>query len=184
LGWAESEPGRMRWLCAGVLLGGFLQMAVPAAALMRAGWRPRFDLARSAGVRQIAGLMGPTVLGSAIYLVNMAVSRAFGLSINEAAATVLNLATRLMELPIGVFAVAVSTVVFPLIARHAARGEEAELTAAYRRGMRLILLINVPAAAGLAVLAEPVVRVLFQRGAFAEGDAAMGPVRSEEHTSE
>ncbi len=176
LGWAETEPGRMGWLCAGVLVGGFLQMLVPALALMREGWRPRFDLERSAGVRQIGILMGPTVLGSAIYLVNMAVSRAFGLSLNEAAATVLNLATRLMELPIGVFAVAVSTVIFPLIAQHAARGEEAQLVRAYRRGMHLILLINVPAAVGLAVLAQPVVRLLFQRGAFADGDAAMVPV--------
>ncbi len=176
LGWAHEEPGRMRWLCAGVLLGGFLQMLVPALALAREGWRPRFDLARSAGVRQIALLMGPTVLGSAIYLVNMAVSRAFGLSINEAAATVLNLATRLMELPIGVFAIAISTVVFPQIARHAARGESAELAEAYRRGMRLILLINVPAAVGMAVLAGPVVRLLFERGAFAEGDPMMPPV--------
>lgn len=176
LGWSDAESGRMIWLCAGVLLGGFLQMLVPALALVREGWRPCFDLGRSDGVRQIALLMGPTVLGSAIYLVNMAVSRAFGLSINEAAATVLNLSTRLMELPIGVFAIAISTVVFPQIARHAARGEATELAEAYRRGMRLILLINVPAAAGMAVLAEPVVRLLFQRGAFAEGDPAMVPV--------
>ncbi|MFH1496333.1 MAG: murein biosynthesis integral membrane protein MurJ [Verrucomicrobiota bacterium] len=176
LGWAREESGRMWWLCAGVLLGGFLQMLVPALALVRAGWRPRFDLGRSAGLRQIALLMGPTVLGSAIYLVNMAVSRMFGLSINEAAATVLNLSTRLMELPIGVFAIAISTVVFPQIARHAARGEGAELAGAYRRGMRLILLINVPAAVGMAVLAAPVVRLLFERGAFAEGDPTMGPV--------
>lgn len=176
LGWAESEPGRMGWLCGGVLLGGFLQMLVPAMALTREGWKPRFDLGRSAGVRQIALLMGPTVLGSAIYLVNMAVSRAFGLSINEAAATVLNLSTRLMELPIGVFAIAISTVVFPQIARHAARGEATELAEAYRRGMRLILLVNVPAAVGMAVLAAPVVRLLFERGAFAEGDPTMAPV--------
>lgn len=176
LGWAHEESGLMGWLCGGVLLGGFLQMLVPALALVSEGWRPRLDFEWSAGVRQIAGLMGPTVLGSAIYLVNMAVSRALGLSLNEAAATVLNLATRLMELPIGVFAIAVSTVVFPLIAQHAARGEEAQLVRVYRRGMRLILLINVPAAVGLAILAQPVVRLLFQRGAFAEGDVAMVPV--------
>ena len=79
-GWAESPDGRMHWLCVGALGGGFLQMAVPAAALMREGWRPRFDLGRSGPLRQIVALMGPTVFGSAIYLINMAVSRFIGLS--------------------------------------------------------------------------------------------------------
>lgn len=177
LGWADSDDGRMRWLCVGVLVGGFFQMAVPAAALMRLGWRPAFALRLSPQVRAIAALMGPTVLGSAIYLINMAVSRVIGLSLNDAAASVLNLATRLMELPIGVFAVAVSTVVFPLITRHAAQGDWASLANDYRKGMRLILVINIPAAVGLVVLAEPVIRLLFQRGAFrAEDTALMVPV--------
>jgi putative peptidoglycan lipid II flippase len=172
-GWAESPDGRMHWLCAGALGGGFLQMAVPAAALMREGWRPRFDLGRSGPLRQIVALMGPTVFGSAIYLINMAVSRFIGLSLNDSAVTVLNLATRLMELPIGVFAIAISTVVFPLIAKHAADRDDEKLAHSYRKGMRLILVINVPAAVGLAVLAEPLVRVLFQRGAFLASDTAL-----------
>ena len=172
-GWAESPDGRMHWLCVGALAGGFLQMAVPAAALMREGWRPRFDLGRSGPLRQIVALMGPTVFGSAIYLINMAVSRFIGLSLNDSAVTVLNLATRLMELPIGVFAIAISTVVFPLIAKHAADRDDEKLAQSYRKGMRLILVINVPAAVGLAVLAEPLVRVLFQRGAFVASDTAL-----------
>ncbi|MDR1789264.1 MAG: murein biosynthesis integral membrane protein MurJ [Opitutaceae bacterium] len=177
LGGSLPDAARMRWLCAGVLLGGFFQMAVPAAALLREGWRPRLSLERDAPVRQIARLMLPMLFGSAVYLLNMAVSRAIGLSLNDAAATVLNLSSRLMELPIGVFAVAVTTVVFPLISRHAAAGDAAALAADYRRGMRLILMVNIPAAAGLAVLAEPVIRLLFQRGNFAAADTAlMSPV--------
>ncbi len=173
LGWAETDDGRMRWLCAGVLTGGFFQMAVPAVALMREGWRPAVDLRLSPQIRAILRLMGPTVFGSAIYLINMSVSRLIGLSANDSAAAVLNLATRLMELPIGVFAVAVSTVIFPLISRHAAQGNWSELSAAYRQGMRLILVINIPAAVGLTVLAEPVIRLLFQRGAFGAEDTRM-----------
>ncbi len=173
LGWADGRDGAMRWLCAGVLIGGFLQMAVPAAALMREGWRPRFDLGAGDALRGIVRLMVPTLFGSAIYLVNMAVSRLVGLSLNDAAASVLNLATRLMELPIGVFAVAVSTVVFPLISKYAAQGDQANLVASYRKGMRLILVINVPAAVGLAVLAEPIIRLLFQRGAFTADDTRL-----------
>jgi putative peptidoglycan lipid II flippase len=176
-GWASSAGGAMLWLCGGALLGGFLQMAVPAAALVREGWHPRADFSLSAPMRQIARLMGPTLFGSAIYLINISVSRFIGLSLNDSAVAVLNLATRVMELPIGVFTVAVSTVVFPLIARHAAAGDWEQLAISYRKGVRLILVINVPAAAGLMILATPVVRMLFQRGAFdADDTAAMGPV--------
>lgn len=173
LGWADSDDGRMAWLCSGVLLGGFLQMTVPAVTLVREGWRPCFDLRLSPQIRAILRLMGPTVFGSAVYLINMALSRFLGLKLNDTAAAVLNLASRLMELPIGVFAVAVATVVFPLISRYAAQGDWDNLTAAYRRGMRLILVINIPAAVGLTVLTEPVIRLLFQRGAFTAADTAL-----------
>ena len=176
-GWAHTDAEKMLWLCGGALLGGFLQMAVPAAALVHEGWRPRFRLTASGPLRQIVRLMAPTVFGSAIYLINMAVSRFIGFSLNESAVAVLNLATRLMELPIGVFTVAVSTVIFPLIAKHAAAGDWGNLASSYRKGMRLILVINIPAAAGLIVLATPIIRLLFQRGEFrAEATAMMQPV--------
>lgn len=176
-GWSDTLEGQMLWLCWGTLLGGFLQMAVPAGALMREGWRPKFDLTASPAVRQILRLMGPMVFGSAIYLINMAVSRLIGLSLNDSAVTLLNGATRLMELPIGVFAIAISTVVFPLIAKHAAAGDWQNLALSYRKGMRLILVINVPAAIGLIVLAAPIIRLLFERGAFDAADTeAMRPV--------
>ncbi len=176
-GWAADGDTRIRLLCGGVLVGGFFQMAVPAVALVREGWRPRLDLRRSEQMRAIVGLMGPTVLGSAVYLINMALLRLVGLSLNDAAVSLLNLATRLMELPIGVFAVAVSTVVFPLISRQAAQGDWSAFAASYRRGMRLILAVNIPAAVGLALLAEPIIRLLFQRGAFDAADTgAMVPV--------
>lgn len=174
LRWNGGAPiEKMYWFCAGVLLGGFFQMAVPAWALTREGWRPRFDLTWSEPVRMIVRLMGPTVLGSSVYLINMVVSRFIGLSLNDAAVSVLNYATRLMELPIGVFAVAVSTVIFPLISRFAAQGDLESLGGAYRKGMRLILFINIPAAVGLAVLAEPIIRLFFQHGAFHRSDTAM-----------
>ena len=173
----EMKETQMNALCAGVLLGGFFQMAVPAWALMREGWRPQFAPRLSEPVKAILRLMGPTVLGSAVYLINMTVSRLIGLSLNDSAVSVLNFAQRLMELPIGVFAGAVTTVVFPLISRYAALGDFAEMGGAYRKGMRLILAVNLPAAAGLAALAEPVIRILFQRGEFGAADTqAMVPV--------
>lgn len=173
LHWAETDMGKMYWLCAGVLAGGFLQMAVPAGVLMRLGWRPRADLSLSPRVREIALLMAPGLFGTAIYQINIYVSRLLAFSINDSAASVLFYANRLTELPIGVFAIAVATVVYPLLARHAAERNFSAMAEDYRKGLRLILLINVPAGAGLALLAEPMIRVLFQRGAFTANDTAM-----------
>lgn len=171
--WAWGDAARMQLLCGGVLVGGFLQMAVPAWVLWREGWRPAFDLRPDERVREILRLMGPTVIGSAIYLINIAVSRFIGLSLNDSAAAVLNLATRVMELPIGVFTIAIATVVFPLIARHAAREDWPALTDGYHKGLRLVLVINIPAAAGLVLLSEPVTRLLFERGAFTAADTRL-----------
>jgi len=170
---ADTGAERVRWLCVGVLVGGFLQMTVPAVVLMRLGWRPRFDLRRSDGVREVARLMAPGLWGTAIYQVNLFVAQMLAMSLNDAAAAALFLANRIMELPIGVFALAVATVVYPLIAQHAARGDRAAMGADYHRGIRMILAINVPAGAGLALLSEPIIRVLFQRGAFDASDTHM-----------
>jgi hypothetical protein len=108
--WQAGDSAIAGWLCGGVLLGGFFQMMVPAVVLMREGWRPRFDLGRSGPVREIAALMAPGLFGTAIYQINVYVSRLFAFSIQEGEASLFFYANRLMELPIGVFAVAVSTV--------------------------------------------------------------------------
>jgi len=178
-GWnlAETDMGRIYWLCAGVLVGGFLQLVVPGLVLMRMGWRPRFDLTLSPRVREIGALMAPGLFGTAIYQINVYISRLFAFSIDESSAALLFTANRLMELPIGVFAIAIATVVYPLLARHAAERNFAGMADDYRKGVRLILLINVPAAVGLALLSEPIVRVLFQHGRFGSGDThAMAPL--------
>jgi putative peptidoglycan lipid II flippase len=161
----------MHWLCAGVLVGGFLQMIVPAGVLMREGWRPRFDFGLSPRVREIGALMAPGLFGTAIYQINVYVSRLIAFSIDESAATLLFYANRLMELPIGVFAIAVGTVVYPLIARHAAEKNFAAMADDYRKGLRLVLIVNVPAAVGLALLSEPIVRLIYQHGKFGAADA-------------
>jgi putative peptidoglycan lipid II flippase len=177
LHYASTPLGEVYWLCAGVLIGGFFQMIVPAVVLMRAGWRPRFELTLAPRVRQIAALMLPGLFGTAIYQINIFVSRVLAFSLPVSTATTMFYANRLMELPIGVFAIAVSTVVYPLIARHAAQSDFAAMAQDFHKGLRLILVINVPAAAGLALLSEPIVRLLYQRGAFtAENTHAMAPL--------
>lgn len=170
---AHSPLGELHWLCAGVLAGGFLQMAVPAAVLVKEGWRPKWDFKLSRRVREIARLMGPGFFGTAIYQVNILVGSYLAVSINDNAATVMFYANRLMELPIGVFAVAVSTVVYPLIARHASEGKPVAMAEDYRKGLRLILIINVPAAVGLALLSLPITQFIYQHGRFDSAATAL-----------
>jgi putative peptidoglycan lipid II flippase len=154
----------MHWLCAGVLAGGFLQMAVPAAVLIAEGWRPVFDLGITPRVREIAVLMTPGLFGTAIYQINISVSRLLAFSIDDASATYLFTVNRLMEFPIGVFAIAVSTVVYPLIARDAVQGNKDAMARDFLKGIRMILILNIPAAAGLALLSGPIVRLIYQHG--------------------
>lgn len=165
LHFAHSPLGEAHWLCVGVLVGGFFQMAVPAVALVRAGWRPRFVLELTPAVRQIAALMTPGLFGTAIYQINITVSRLLAFSLPGAAA-ILFFANRWMELPIGVFAIAISTVVYPAIARHAVERNFSAMAGDFHKGLRLILVLNVPAAAGLALLSTPIVRIIYEHGKF------------------
>jgi len=171
LHFAHTALGQIHWLCTGWLLGGFLQMAVPAAILVREGWRPRFDLGLTPRVREIASLMTPGIIGLSIYQINFAVSRLLAFSLDDASAAYLYNVNRLVEVPQGVFAVAVSTVVFQLIARHAAQGNHTALAEDFRKGIRFILIINIPAAAGLALLSHPIVRLIFRHGKVTGVDA-------------
>lgn len=174
---AQTPAGKMAWLCGGVMLGGLLQLLIPWWVLRREGWRPRWDARPSARLWEMLRLMGPGVVGTAIYQINFLVSRWLAFDLNESAVSVLTLANRLMEVPQGIFTVSVATVVFPLIATYAARGEMENLASAYWKGMRLICIITIPAAVGLVLLSEPIVRLIFQHGAFrAEDTAQTAPV--------
>lgn len=170
---ASTPEERVWWLCAGVLVGGACQLWLPWRELRREHWKPRLDTRRSPELRQVLVLFLPGVAGAAILQVNTAVSRFLAFSLDNHAASILYLANRLIELPIGVFATAITTVLFPVLSRLAAREEEAGFQRHYQQGLRLILAITCPAGVGLFLLGEPIVRVLFQYGAFREDDVAM-----------
>lgn len=169
---AETPEGRMLFLCAGVLTGGALQLLIPLGALMREGWRPRVDLQFSPRLREVYVLMLPGLAGAAIFQVNVVVSRSLAFAVDEAGVAVLYLANRLMEFPLGIFTVAVATVIFPVLARHAVRKDFESYAVVYRKGLLLIFLITLPAAAGIILLSRPIISLLFQWGAFHAGDTA------------
>ncbi|MDX2110018.1 MAG: murein biosynthesis integral membrane protein MurJ [Verrucomicrobiota bacterium] len=179
-GWlfADTAESRVGWLCAGVLVGGILQVVVPGWGLKRAGWHIRFTLHRSERLRQVITLFLPGVAGAAIIQVNNTVSRLLAFGLNEQAVSILYLANRLIELPLGIFATAITTVLFPAMARAASRGDKAGFATQFQQGTRLIIAITTPAAVGLAVLGEPIIALLFKYGAFKSADvtATLAPL--------
>lgn len=160
------------WLCAGVLLGGVLQLFLPAIDFARQGWRPGREKADAASLADLRKLLLPALVGAGILQVNIMVSRLLAHSLNDSAVSVLYLASRLMELPLGLFTLSVATVFFPLMTESLARKENDSFVDAFSQGMRLILAISLPAGAGLLVLGEPIVELL-RFGSFEGSDASM-----------
>lgn len=160
------------WLCGGAMFGGVLQMIVPAIALTKEGWRPRFDLELSPRVREVALLTVPGIFGAAIFQINIMVSRGMALGVSDSAASLLYYANRLVELPVGVFAIAISTVIFPSLTAALAGKRLEDFSAIYRKGMLLCLLLTVPSAIGLGILAPEIISLLFERGEFSSEDTA------------
>ncbi len=170
--WLEDEPGRIvYWLCGGVLFGGFLQLAVPTCDLAYQGWRPKMGEPLRAEIAELWQLFVPGVLGAAILQVNILVSRLLAYSLDESAVSVLYLASRLMELPLGIFTVAVATVFFPILAGAVSDENDQAFAKSFVQGMRLIIGISLPAGIGLIILSEPILE-LIRWGNFDSDNAA------------
>ncbi|MBC2594760.1 murein biosynthesis integral membrane protein MurJ [Ruficoccus amylovorans] len=159
-------------LCVGVLVGGAVQLVVPMVALFKEKWRWKFDFTHTQRLAELNRIFLPAVAGAAVMQVNVLVSRLLAFGLNDTGVTALYLANRLVELPLGVFAIAVATVIFPNLSLLAAAGDKAGIVRLYGEGLRLILAVTVPAAVGLAVLAGPVLGLLFEWGRFSSLDVA------------
>jgi putative peptidoglycan lipid II flippase len=158
-------------LAFGTLLGGLLQAVVQWPALHREGFRfrPMLDV-RDPGVREILVLMGPGTIGLAAVQINQFVNTVLATSQGTGAVSWLNYAFRLMYLPIGLFGVSIATAAMPTIAAMAARGDRAGMRETVSSGLRMMLMLNVPATVGLIALATPIVSLIFERGSFTAAD--------------
>jgi len=166
-------PRAILGLAIGTLLGGGLQLIVQLPALRREGYRFRPDLHwRDPGVRAILRLMGPSVIAASTTQVNVLVNSVFASELGDGPTFWLTVAFRLMQLPLGIFGVALGTVALPLLARMAATGNTAAFRSALAHGMRLAFLMTIPASIGLIVLAEPIISVLYQHGRFGAHETA------------
>lgn len=151
----------------GVLIGGLAQLVCQFPALKRAGYRFIADFQwKDSGVRQILTLMGPAVIAASVVQVNVVINSMFAYGVGEGAVSWLSYAFRLMQLPIGVFGVAVATVTLPALSRAAVGGVSKDFKPTLAKGLRLVAFLVMPSTLGLVLLAGPIVSVLYERGAF------------------
>ncbi|QNB46166.1 murein biosynthesis integral membrane protein MurJ [Thermanaerosceptrum fracticalcis] len=155
----------------GVVVGAALNFAVQLPALLKLGlrYRPIMDLSHP-GVKKIGTLILPVLIGLSVTHFNLFVNQNLGSSLSEGMITALRNAQRIMQLPIGIFAIAIAVAVFPTLTGHAARGEKEEFKKTMSLGVRTIIFVTLPAAVGLIALKTPVVRLLFQQGKFTVED--------------
>jgi putative peptidoglycan lipid II flippase len=152
-----------------VVLAGLIQLVMLQAVLARRRFVFRWRVSwRDAGLRRVAVLMGPMIIGlAAVQLNTLADSLiAFFLIPNPGAPAVIYYAERLYEFPLGVFSIALATAIFPAMAIHAARQEQQAFSATLHRGLRLVLFVGLAATVGLILIRQPLVELLFQRGRF------------------
>ncbi|HEX9015111.1 MAG TPA: murein biosynthesis integral membrane protein MurJ, partial [Chloroflexota bacterium] len=154
-------------LAIGAAVGALLHLLVQIPGLVRERmkFRPMLDIA-NAGVREVGRLMVPRTLGLGMVQVNYLVNVFLASRLPEGSLAYLDYAWLLTMLPLGVFAMAISTAIFPTLAEHGALDKMEELRRTLVSALRLILYLTIPASAGLILLGEPIVRLLLQHGDF------------------
>jgi len=155
----------------GTLAGGLLQWLVQVPSLREVGyrWQPILSF-RDEGVRQVMRLMAPAIIGTAAVQVNVLVNTKFASGLGEGPVSWLSYAFRLMQLPIGVFGVAISTATLPAASRAAALEKLDEFRRTIVASLRLTFLLTIPSAVGLIVLSRPIIGLIYQRGRFTAFD--------------
>ena len=151
----------------GILVGTLVQLLIPAWDLRHTPYRFSFKFDwRHPGVRRVLVLMLPVTISLGLINFNLIINSFFGSFVSEQAPAAIDKAFRIYQLPQGIFSVAIATVLFPTLARFANAGALDDLRTTMANGMRQILFVLVPAAAAILVLSEPMIRLVYERGAF------------------
>lgn len=158
----------------GVLAAGLLQLVfqVPFLAGLRMTPRPVWDW-QDEGVRRILALMGPAIFGVSVSQINLLLDTVLASFLPTGSVSWLYYSDRLVELPLGVFAIAISTVILPSLSRQQANNSPQAFCATMDWAIRMVILIGLPAAFALLMLAEPILVTLFQYGKLQPHDVAM-----------
>ena len=167
-------PVALAW---GVLAAGVVQLAVLWPALGRLGLRPRFKAGfRHPDVRRVAKLMVPTLISSSVAQLNLLVGTVFASLLVTGSQTWLYLSDRLVEFPLGLFGVAIGTVILPHLSRRHADSDAESYSHTVDWAMRMALLLGVPAGLGLILLAGPLTATIYQYGEFTAFDTRMAAI--------
>ena len=173
-----SGHGLIVSMACGVLAGGALQLVWQMPGMARAGFRfrPRVDWSHP-GLRQIVRMMGPAILGNAALQINIVVNSNLASGIKDAAGHVidgpvswLGYAFRFMQLPVGLFGVAIASATLPSISRSAGLRQMDEFRATLARSLGTILLLTIPSSVGLAVMGQSMIAAVYQGGRFTAYD--------------
>ena len=170
----DIQPFGLAW---GVLIAGALQLVLLWPALGRLGLRPRLKAGfHHPEVRKVAKLMLPTLFSSSVAQVNLLVGTVFASLLVDGSQDWLYYSDRLIEFPLGLFGVAIGTVILPHLSRRHAATDVEGYSAALDWGLRLALLAGLPAALGLFLLAEPITATIYNYGKFTAFDTRMAAI--------
>lgn len=172
--WAPMMPEPALGLAMGVTLAGVVQLLfqLPSLRALKLTPRPVWDT-KDEGVRKILMLMVPALFGVSVSQINLLFDTVLASLLPDGSVAWLYYSDRLTELPLGVFAIAIATVILPTLSALNTRAEPEEFSQTLAWAMRNVLLIAVPATVALSLLAEPILATLFQYGAFTDRDVEM-----------
>jgi putative peptidoglycan lipid II flippase len=154
-------------LALGVLLGGLLQLGLQIPWLLQKGvslvplWIPRHP-----AINRIGHLMVPAIFGSAVYQINGFIQTLLASFLDEGSVSWLYYADRIVQFPLGVFAIAISTAALPSLSKQAAQKDMHDFRGTLDFALRLVFFISIPSSVGLLLLGRPIVEIIFERGAF------------------
>mgnify|MGYP000007565265 FL=1 len=157
-----------------VFFAGIIQVLIQIPSLMKLGLLPRFKLdLQHPGVRKVMFLMIPGIIAGGVSQINMLVDTILASLLPTGSPSWLYVSDRLMQLPLGIFAIAIATVILPKLSNLFASESREQFSSTLDWSIRLILLIGLPAVIGLVMLAEPIILTLFERGEFGAQDSKM-----------
>ncbi|MDQ3525342.1 MAG: murein biosynthesis integral membrane protein MurJ, partial [Chloroflexota bacterium] len=150
-----------------VIVGALGHLLVQVPGIIRSDLTFRPSLSRQVdGLREVARLLGPRIIGLAAFQFNFIAINAFASTTSAERVSALNYAWQLLMLPHGVIALSISTVIFPTLAALYGQGKDVDFRRTLDRALRPLLFLSIPAGVGLFMLREPIVAFIFQRGSF------------------
>lgn len=158
-------------MAVGTLIGGVLQLGMQIPTLFKSGFRFYTSINfLDPGLLRILTLMIPAVIGLSATQINIFINTSFASSCTEGSVSWLQYAFRLVQLPIGIFGVAIGIAAMPMLSRQTANSDMEGLKDTFVSSLTMVFCMTIPAAAGLYILSEPIIRLIFERGAFLPAD--------------